>query len=123
MKRYIVILLLISHVLCVRSGPIQMKFSHINVTDGLASNTVLCIYQDSDGLMWFGTNDGLTRYDTYALKTWRTVPDMPGAIGSNSIYCIFEDKAGTIWVGTERGLYIYDRNNDSFSQFQDRLGG
>ncbi len=124
MKRYSAIFLLMLHVLCVSGfSPVSMKFSHINVADGLASNTVLCMFQDSDGLMWFGTNDGLTRYDTYNLKTWRTAPDVPGTIGNNSIYCIFENKAGAIWAGTERGLYIYDRKNDSFSRFQDRRGG
>lgn len=124
MKREIAIFLLLLHVLCVSGfNPVSMKFSHIDVADGLASNTVLCICQDSDGLMWFGTNDGLTRYDTYNLKTWRTAPDVPGAIGNNSIYCIFEDRSGTIWAGTERGLYSYDRKSDSFSPFQDRLGG
>lgn len=93
----------------------RMTFSHLNIENGLNSNTIQCISQDSEGLMWFGTNDGLVMYDTYGANTWRNEPENPFSIGNNSIYNVFEDRQKRIWVGTERGLYIYDKGSDSFS--------
>lgn len=92
----------------------RMTFSHLNIENYLNSNTVQCISQDSEGLMWFGTNDGLVMYDTYSANTWRNESENPYSIGNNSIYSVFEDRQKTIWVGTERGLYIYDKGSDSF---------
>lgn len=92
----------------------NMTFSCINIEKGLNSNTVHCVFQDSNGMMWFGTNDGLSCYDTYQLRTWRNEPGNPDSIGNNSIYCIIEDKEQNLWIGTERGLYVYDKRCDSF---------
>lgn len=92
----------------------HMTFSQINIENGLSSNIVQCIYQDREGLMWFGTNDGLSMYDTYKVTTWRNIPNDPYSIGNNSIYSIFEDRKNRMWVGTERGLYTYDKGSDTF---------
>lgn len=70
----------------------NLKFEHMDISTGLNSNTVYCTFQDSNGQMWFGTNDGLTTYDTYTFKTWRTDSNNPYSIGNNGIYCIYEDR-------------------------------
>ena len=54
----------------------------MDISTGLNSNTVYCTFQDSNGQMWFGTNDGLTTYDTYTFKTWRTDSNNPYSIGN-----------------------------------------
>ncbi|NLB17715.1 MAG: histidine kinase, partial [Syntrophomonadaceae bacterium] len=84
--------------------------------NGLNSNTVLCVFQDSEGFMWLGTNDGLARYDTYELKQYRNNPNDSNSIGNNSIHCISEDKQKNLWIGTEGGIYIYERETDRFIQ-------
>jgi signal transduction histidine kinase/DNA-binding response OmpR family regulator len=94
----------------------RIKFNHITVENGLNSNTVLCVFQDSEDFMWFGTNDGLTRYDTYELKQYRNNPSDSYSIGNNSIHCISEDKQKNLWIGTEGGIYIYERETDRFIQ-------
>lgn len=94
----------------------RIKFNHITVENGLNSNTVLCVFQDSEGFMWFGTNDGLTRYDTYELKQYRNNPNDSNSIGNNSIHCISEDTQKNLWIGTESGIYIYERKTDKFLQ-------
>lgn len=109
----LLIILLLSHR---ESDGMELKFRYYNVENGMPSNTVNCIYQDTEGFIWFGTDDGLVRFDTYGLRTWRNDPENTGSIGCNSIYCLHEDKEGTLWIGTERGAYIYDRNLGVFSR-------
>ena len=63
--------------------------------DGLASNTVLAIFEDSRGTMWFGTTDGLTRYDGKDFRTFTT----EDGLAHNTIGLIFEDQHGMLWFG------------------------
>lgn len=92
----------------------EMKFRHFKTENGMASNMVNCVFQDSRGYMWFGTGDGLTRYDSYEFATYRNDANDASSIGNNIIYAIFEDRKGTLWIGTEIGLYSYDAAGDSF---------
>lgn len=92
----------------------DMKFRYFKTENGLASNMVNCVFQDSRGYMWFGTGDGLTRYDSYNFTIYRNNSNDKGSIGNNSIYSIHEDREGTLWVGTEIGLYSYNPATDSF---------
>lgn len=88
-------------------------FRHYEVEDGLSNNTVISILQDKYGFMWFGTSDGLNKYDGASFKIYRNTGQAK-SIGSNSIYCLREDKEGTLWIGTEKGLYAYNRRKDNF---------
>ena len=92
----------------------EIKFRYFKTEDGLASNTVNCVLQDSRGYIWFGTGDGLTRYDSYEFTTYRSDSNDPGSIGSNTIYSLYEDREGILWIGTDIGLYNYDAATDSF---------
>jgi ligand-binding sensor domain-containing protein len=65
--------------------------------------------------MWFGTQDGLNKYDGYKFKVYRNNPADKKSIPNNNIRCMLEDHAGNLWVGTVGGgLALYDRNTDSF---------
>jgi len=90
-------------------------FKHYQVESGLSNNTVLCSLQDKKGFLWFGTKDGLNRFDGYNFKVFRNDPKNPQTIGSNYIIKLCEDDSGTIWIGCERGLYKYDASTESFS--------
>ena len=90
------------------------KFRHYGMESGMSSNTVFKILQDRDGLMWFGTIDGLTRFDGATLKTWRNNPSDPLSLGNNSIYALEEDSDGTLYIGTENGLYAFDKDEERF---------
>lgn len=92
----------------------EIKFRYFKTENGLASNTVNCVFQDSRGYMWFGTSDGLTRYDSYEFTTFRSDSNDPESIGSNAIYSLYEDKEGTLWIGTDIGLYCYNAATNSF---------
>ena len=92
-------------------------FEHLKVEDGLAQNTVMAILQDSKGFMWFGTKDGLNRYDGYQFKTFRNNPLDSMSLGNNFVHSLYEDKQGNLWVGTDTGLYIYDPKMEAFNRF------
>ena len=92
----------------------DFRFRFYRVEDGLSSNTVFKIIQDKDGLMWFGTNDGLSRYDGTTVKTWRNVPEDTLSIGNNTVFALGEDETGTIYAGTENGLWAFDKRRENF---------
>jgi ligand-binding sensor domain-containing protein len=90
-------------------------FRHYQVENGLSNNAVVCCLQDKKGFLWFGTKDGLNRFDGYSFKVFRSDPDRPGTIGGNFIHSLYEDRNGILWIGTEKGLYSYDATTESFS--------
>ncbi|MEP7106485.1 MAG: two-component regulator propeller domain-containing protein [Ferruginibacter sp.] len=90
-------------------------FRHYQVENGLSNNATICCLQDKKGFLWFGTKDGLDRFDGYSFKIFRNSTDDSGSIGSNFIHSLYEDPAGILWVGTENGLYEYDAITESFS--------
>ncbi|MBB4034264.1 ligand-binding sensor domain-containing protein/signal transduction histidine kinase/DNA-binding response OmpR family regulator [Dysgonomonas hofstadii] len=100
------------------TSPVSAKkypyFNHLGVEDGLAQNTVYCILQDNRGFMWFGTKDGLSRYDGYEFRNYRNDKNDPQSIGNNCIRSLFQDFNGEIWVGTDAGAYIYHPDKDCF---------
>ncbi|MEP6682142.1 MAG: two-component regulator propeller domain-containing protein [Parafilimonas sp.] len=93
-------------------------FTHYQVENGLSNNAVLCIMQDHLGFMWFGTRDGLNRFDGLSYKIFRNDPNDKSSIGSNAIMSLSEDSSKKIWVGTEKGLFVFDELTESFTQFK-----
>lgn len=83
--------------------------------DGLSHNSVWAVMQDSRGFMWFGTNDGLNRFDGLHFKVYRRVEADDSSIGSNFIHCLLETSDRHILVGTKEGLYNYDPSTDRFT--------
>ena len=89
-------------------------FRHYQVENGLSNNATICSLQDNKGFLWFGTKDGLDRFDGYSFKVFRNLPNDTSSIGSNFIHCLYEDVKGNLWVGTEKGLYKYNAITESF---------
>jgi len=121
-------------VFCVAIGNIcgqTFRVDHIGVAQGLTQGSVYHMLKDSRGFMWFGTQDGLNRYDGHNFRTFR--PNLgestgaaqranhlnaAGAIRGINIFGIVETPDGNMWVGTEEGLNRYDRLHDQFSCFK-----
>ncbi|SEB17943.1 Two component regulator propeller [Pedobacter hartonius] len=97
-------------------------FRHYQVENGLSNNTVFCSVQDSRGLMWFGTKDGLNRFDGYSFKTYRYSLSKPKSLGNDLIFALHTDKNNTLWVGTNNGVYQYDPVNESFTHIKATRG-
>jgi len=92
----------------------QIEFKHLKVQDGLSQSWVKSIRQDHQGFMWFGTNEGLNKYDGYNFTVYKNNPEDKNSISNNGIESLHEDKSGNLWIGTENGLNLYDRENDRF---------
>jgi ligand-binding sensor domain-containing protein/signal transduction histidine kinase len=95
-------------------GQIPYYFKHYEVEHGLTNNTVLCSMQDKKGFMWFGTIDGLNRFDGYSFKTFRNDPADAKSLGCNAIYSLYQTADEMIWIGTNKGLYKYNPIDESF---------
>ena len=85
----------------------DIKFNHITPNDGLANGNVRTILQDYQGFFWFGTEDGLQRYDGYTLVEYRHDPQDSTSLSSNYIFRVYEDTTRNLSIGTG-GLTIYD---------------
>lgn len=102
----------------------NIKFERISLEEGLSQSVVYSIVQDAQGFMWFGTQDGLNRFDGYNFKLYKNDPQNDSTISSNYAKTIFEDKDKTLWVGSlNGGLSKYDKNLDCFENFFVKLDG
>ena len=99
--------------------PQQIRFNHLTVGDGLSNNIVNTVIQDQAGFMWFGTEDGLNRYDGYGFKIFRHNPNDSNSLSDNSIWALTEDENGNIWIGTKAGMLDkYDPVHEIFSHWK-----
>lgn len=92
----------------------EIYFNHLTTEDGLSLNAVTKIMQDSQGYLWFGTYQGLDRYDGYIFKNFLPNPSNPYSMSNFSIWSLFEDSKGSIWIGTLNGLNRYDKKTERF---------
>ncbi len=96
----------------------DFHFRHLTPEDGLSQSTIYTMLQDSEGFMWFATQDGLNRYDGYEMTVYGHKPDDPGSISYNRTFRLYEDKRDNLWVGTlGRGLNLFDRDLNRFERF------
>ena len=93
----------------------DFRFETISVEQGLSQSSVFSIYQDSQGFLWFGTGDGLNRYDGYGFKVFHHDPADPRSLGNDFVDAIAEDSSYNLWFATRDGLYRYERSSGIFS--------
>ena len=94
-------------------------FTHINGDNGLSSSNVKAIIQDSYGFMWFGTKNGLNRFDGTSILRMNC-EDHQLKKGNNNISALYEDANRTLWVGTVRGVYFYHPASDVFTHINQK---
>ncbi len=96
----------------------NLIFENISTFQGLSSTRAKCIFQDSKGYMWFGTQGGgINRFDGYNFTVYKQEPDVPGSIIHNNIYDIDEDLDGNIWIAATDGISIYLPSEDKFKNY------
>ena len=104
MKRFILML-------CVLMGALSLSahehyvIQHYSIQNGLSQNTVMAILQDKQGFMWFGTWDGLNRFDGYTFKIYKAMNNGQEVRVNNRVVMIYEDEAEQIWWSTYDGHY------------------
>ncbi|MEP0861172.1 MAG: response regulator [Ignavibacterium sp.] len=93
----------------------SIEFRNYTVQDGLSNNKVNCILQDRTGFIWFGTEDGLNRFDGHEFKVFKPLADKNNYF-SRDIWSLHEDRDGNLWIGTKSGDVIkLDFNTQKFS--------
>ena len=116
--------------LLLSAGPIlaagashPMRFDHVTLDDGLSQSNVLAIKQDSLGYMWFGTENGLNRYNGYEFEHFKRERGNPDALSSDFVFDIAEDANGNLWLATNGGgLVRYDRDAGTFRAWRHDAG-
>ncbi len=93
------------------------RFVNLTKQHGLSDNTVEAIIEDHRGFMWFGTPDGLNRYDAHAFAVYRHDPDDPGSLSDSYVLSLLEDRDHNLWIGTLNGLNRYQRETDTFTSY------
>lgn len=97
----------------------KSRFQQLSIENGLSQNTVNTIFQDSRGFMWFGTQNGLNRYDGVTVTVFKNIPGDSTSIANSDVYAAFEDQDKNLWFGTRSGLSRFNRDTDNFSNFED----
>ncbi|MBL0740649.1 two-component regulator propeller domain-containing protein [Chryseolinea lacunae] len=91
-----------------------LNFKHITVEHGLSQNTIRSICQDSLGYLWFGTQNGLNRYNGHDIDIYEFDKTDPGSLSSNFINTLHAAKNGDVWIGTNHGLCVWDHRTGRF---------
>lgn len=94
----------------------EKTFSHLTVDDGLSQSSVYAITQDRRGFMWFGTRNGLNRYDSRKVTVYHAHSATKNSLASNTINSLLLDKKGQLLVGSSKGLAIYRPETDDFQR-------
>jgi signal transduction histidine kinase/ligand-binding sensor domain-containing protein len=96
----------------------RVAFEHISVEHGLSQSSVNAVLQDSRGFMWFGTDDGLNRYDGYDFVVYQADGDSDLALSHDTVTSLIEDGSGGLWIGTRGGLDRFDLETARFSHYR-----
>ncbi len=115
-KTFYFFLLLFLSVQCFSQSSLY-RLKNITTVNGLSQSSVIAIHQDLQGQMWFGTRDGLNRYDGGNITVFRNNPKDSLSICNNDILSIEGDKSGNLWVGTYNGLNCYNPVSNVFKHY------
>jgi signal transduction histidine kinase/ligand-binding sensor domain-containing protein/AraC-like DNA-binding protein len=95
----------------------DLYFDNFTIEDGLSNNLVHCVFQDSKGWIWFGTNQGVNRFNGYKFTAFQNNPFDSTSLAGLLVRVIFEDNKGNLWVGTESGgLNLFDKAKERFTR-------
>lgn len=109
------VVLLICIATSIQSQDEYLPFEHMGINEGLSHSHVRSILQDQFGFLWFGTQNGLNRYDGYNFKVYKSSAHDPRSISANQIADIFERSNGDLWLATSgSGVNLYNRKKDHF---------
>lgn len=113
MRAPIVTLLLLIP-LCTSGQPVDIRFSRLDINNGLSQNHVNCIYKDTRGFIWIGTMSGLNRFDGHTFKIYKHSTTDSTSISDNFVTSILQGADGKLWIGTRNGYNIFDPRTETF---------
>ena len=115
------ILTLIVSLLPILAEGKSFYFRHYRNDNGLSNNTVMACIQDRRGFIWFGTKEGLNRFDGSQFRIFLHSPSDKNCIINNFVTSLCEDADGWIWVGTAKGICYYSPDNDYFGSINEEI--
>lgn len=121
LRKFILFTLICLSFFNVQSQPFY--FNHFQVEEGLSNNAVFCSVQDRNGFLWFGTRDGLNRFDGYTFKIFQNKPESSRSPQSNFIRVLMEDKSSVLWAGTDQGIFLFNPKTEIFKFFRPAISG
>jgi signal transduction histidine kinase/ligand-binding sensor domain-containing protein/CheY-like chemotaxis protein len=111
--------LLLVVVTSARAQSDNLSFVHLGTAQGLSHSNVICTIQDSRGFMWFGTREGLDRYDGYTFTVYKNKAGDDNSLANNLVQGIVEDAQGYLWIGTwGGGIDRFDRRTERWLHFR-----
>lgn len=123
-RNFFLLFFLLLSISAVAEEPLKSKMSHYSTEDGLSHDGVLCMIKDSEGFMWFGTWDGINRFDGTNFVTYKARPGDQSKLKNNKIRKIVEDKLGYLWIRTyDNRVYRFDKKTESFLAITETTNG
>jgi len=113
-RKILLFILIWSFLVSITGQNNNLNFKHFNIIDGLSNSEIKCIAQDSSGILWLGTKDGLNSFDGYRFRSYRHENQNLKSLKGNVIFSLLIDSENNLYVGTDEGLHIYKRESDSF---------
>lgn len=105
------------------SSQMTESVKHYSTEQGLSHDGVLCITRDREGFMWFGTWDGLNKFDGHTFSVYKSYPGDSSSLTNNKFRNIVEDSNGFLWVKTyDHNVYRFDKNTGKFLAISRRSG-
>jgi ligand-binding sensor domain-containing protein len=95
-----------------------MQFTYLGEKEGLSNEVAMAITQDNDGFMWFGTLDGLNRFDGYRIRKFYQVPGRENSLVNNYISCLSPGRGAELWISTNQGVSCYNERTGQFRNFR-----
>jgi len=95
-----------------------LKFQHFTSSKGLSQRSVMSILQDKKGYVWFGTRDGLNKFDGNKFVVYRHHSGDPNSLSNNYIQTMYQDSKGNLWIGTQNGLNKFNPEQNNFTQYK-----
>jgi ligand-binding sensor domain-containing protein/serine phosphatase RsbU (regulator of sigma subunit) len=96
----------------------EVIFNRYTVNNGISQSSISCLLQDSEGYIWFGTQNGLNKFNGYSFERYCPDPEDSTSISHGWIYTIAEDADGNIWVGSRGGLNKFDKKKATFDHIR-----
>jgi signal transduction histidine kinase/ligand-binding sensor domain-containing protein len=96
----------------------QINPEYITVQEGLATTRVIDVMQDSYGLIWLTSSNGLQKYDGYTFENFRNIPGDPTSLQSNLVWDVIEDANHDLWIANGKGISRYNRQTNKFKNYE-----
>jgi signal transduction histidine kinase/ligand-binding sensor domain-containing protein/DNA-binding response OmpR family regulator len=110
---------------CINACPNNaFTFNYLTIDNNLSNNHITCILEDHQGYLWFGTSDGLNKWNGYEMKVIRSSNNDTNSISNNHITCLAEDQHHNLWIGSNQGgITRYNYVENKFYRYPIDING